>query len=56
MPLISPLQYYLDNLATVQEAADRFVRASYYFKHLPQPHHYREAVAGVLSVMRTRGG
>ena len=34
------------------EAADRFVRAAYYLKHLPQAANLREAVAGVLSVMR----
>lgn len=34
------------------EAADRFVRAAYYLKHLPTPKNTREAVAGVLSVMR----
>jgi len=33
------LQYYLDNFATVQEAADRFVRAAYCLMHLPQLHH-----------------
>jgi penicillin V acylase-like amidase (Ntn superfamily) len=32
-------------------ARDRFVRASYYVKYLPGPKNYREAVAGVLSVM-----
>lgn len=34
------------------EAADRFVRAAYYLKHLPKANDMREAVAGVLSVMR----
>jgi choloylglycine hydrolase len=34
------------------EAADRFVRAAYYLAHLPKPAHHREAVAGILSVMR----
>ncbi len=34
------------------EAADRFVRAAYYLKQLPDPKDSREAVAGVLSVMR----
>ncbi|MBO9667572.1 MAG: linear amide C-N hydrolase, partial [Bdellovibrio sp.] len=33
-------------------AADRFVRAAYYTQHLPKPENYREAVAGVLSVLR----
>lgn len=32
-------------------AADRFVRASYYQKHLPDPKNSREAIAGVMSVM-----
>ncbi|HEV3112428.1 MAG TPA: linear amide C-N hydrolase [Candidatus Binataceae bacterium] len=39
-------------LPGTSEAADRFVRASYYEKNLPEPANYREAVAGVLSVMR----
>lgn len=34
------------------EAADRFVRAAYYTSHLPDTKDYREAVAGVFSVMR----
>ena len=34
------------------EPADRFVRAAYYLKNLPQPKEYRECIAGVLSVMR----
>lgn len=34
------------------EAADRFVRTAYYTQHLPKPADYREAVAGVLSVLR----
>lgn len=34
------------------EAADRFVRAAFYLEHLPKPKDTREAVAGVLSVMR----
>lgn len=33
-------------------AADRFVRAAYYAQQLPTPTDYREAVAGVLSVLR----
>lgn len=33
-------------------AADRFVRTAYYTQHLPEPANYREAVAGVLSVLR----
>ena len=32
-------------------AADRFVRASYYQKHLPDPQNSREAIAGIMSVM-----
>lgn len=34
------------------DAADRFVRAAYYNNALPDPKDYREAVAGVLSVLR----
>ncbi|WP_413289783.1 linear amide C-N hydrolase [Bdellovibrio sp. HCB337] len=34
------------------DAADRFVRAAYYSQYLPKPADYREAVAGVLSVLR----
>jgi choloylglycine hydrolase len=34
------------------DATDRFVRAAYYVKNLPTPKNNREAVAGVLSVMR----
>ncbi|WP_413582408.1 linear amide C-N hydrolase [Bdellovibrio sp. HCB288] len=34
------------------EAADRFVRAAYYAQHLPPPQDYREAIAGVFSVLR----
>lgn len=34
------------------DAADRFVRAAYYLKNLPEPKSYRECVAGVLSVIR----
>lgn len=34
------------------EAADRFVRAAYYLKNLPEPKDYRECIAGVLGVMR----
>ncbi len=39
-------------LPGTNEAADRFARAAYYLQHLPQPQNTREAVAGVLSVMR----
>jgi penicillin V acylase-like amidase (Ntn superfamily) len=38
-------------LPGTSSAHDRFVRASYYVKYLPGPTNYREAVAGVLSVM-----
>jgi penicillin V acylase-like amidase (Ntn superfamily) len=34
------------------KAADRFVRAAYYLRHLPEPETDREAIAGVMSVMR----
>ncbi len=34
------------------EPADRFVRAAFYVKHLPQPQSQREAVAALMSVMR----
>ena len=34
------------------EAADRFVRAAYYLKQLPNPTTHRQAVAGLISVMR----
>ena len=34
------------------EAADRFVRAAYYRANLPLPHTYREAIGGILSVIR----
>lgn len=39
-------------LPGTHEPADRFVRAAYYVKHLPQPNSQREAVAAMLSVMR----
>ena len=39
-------------LPGTSDAHDRFVRASYYVKHLPMPANYREAVAAMLSVMR----
>lgn len=35
------------------EAADRFVRGAYYLTHLPKPESDRQAVAGMLSVMRS---
>lgn len=34
------------------DAADRFVRAAYYLGRIPQPKNQREAIAGVLGVMR----
>lgn len=34
------------------EAADRFVRGAYYLKSLPEPENTREAIAGIMSVMR----
>jgi len=34
------------------KAADRFVRAAYYLERLPEPDTEREAIAGVLSVLR----
>jgi len=38
-------------LTATTRAADRFVRASYYQKHLPDPQNSREAIAGIMSVM-----
>ena len=35
------------------DAADRFVRGVFYLKSLPEPANQREAIAGVLSVMRS---
>ena len=35
------------------DAAERFVRAAFYLKSLPDPENQREAIAGVLSVMRS---
>lgn len=40
------------SLPGTTEAADRFVRTAFYAQNLPQPSDYREAVAGVLSVLR----
>jgi penicillin V acylase-like amidase (Ntn superfamily) len=34
------------------KAADRFVRAAYYLGRLPEPKNQRQAIAGVLGVMR----
>lgn len=39
-------------LPGTNRASDRFVRASFYIKALPQTSDYRQAVAGVFSVMR----
>lgn len=39
-------------LPCTNRASDRFVRASFYIKALPQTADYRQAVAGVFSVMR----
>jgi len=39
-------------LPGTRRSADRFVRASYYEKMLPEPKNYREAIAGVMSVVR----
>lgn len=39
-------------LPGTNRASDRFVRASFYIKALPQVSDYRQAVAGVFSVMR----
>ena len=39
-------------LPGTNRASDRFVRASFYIKALPQTAYYRQAVAGVFSVMR----
>lgn len=39
-------------LPGTNRASDRFVRASFYIKVLPQTSDYRQAVAGVFSVMR----
>ena len=39
-------------LPGTSDAADRFVRAAYYMKYLPQPQNIREAIAGIFSVTR----
>ena len=39
-------------LPGTRKSADRFIRASYYNKMLPPSKNYKEAVAGVMSVMR----
>ena len=40
------------SLPGTTDAADRFVRAAFYIQNLPQPTDFREAIAGVLSVLR----
>jgi len=39
-------------LPGTRNSPDRFVRASFYNRSLPEPKNYREAIASVLSVMR----
>jgi choloylglycine hydrolase len=39
-------------LPGTRRAADRYVRASYYANHLPDPNNDRQAMANVMSVMR----
>jgi choloylglycine hydrolase len=39
-------------LPGTRKSSDRFVRASYYNKMLPEPKNYYEAIAGVMSVLR----
>lgn len=41
------------DLPGTSAAADRFVRGAFYLKSLPEPANQREAIAGVLSVMRS---
>ena len=41
-----------DELPGSVKAADRFVRAAYYLRRLPEPKDQRQAIAGVLGVMR----
>ncbi|WP_013335041.1 linear amide C-N hydrolase [Gloeothece verrucosa] len=41
------------HLPGTSDSADRFVRAAFYLKSLPQPTNHQEAIAGVLSVMRS---
>uniref|UniRef100_UPI002011472E linear amide C-N hydrolase n=1 Tax=Argonema antarcticum TaxID=2942763 RepID=UPI002011472E len=41
------------DLPGTSAAADRFVRGAFYLKSLPKPANQREAIAGVLSVMRS---
>ena len=39
-------------LPGTRNSPDRFVRAAFYSQRLPEPQNYREAVAGLMSVMR----
>jgi len=39
-------------LPGTRKSPDRFVRANFYNQKLPEPKDYREAIAGVLSIMR----
>jgi len=39
-------------LPGTRSSADRFVRASFYNAHLPEPRDYREAIASVISIVR----
>jgi choloylglycine hydrolase len=39
-------------LPGTRRSPDRFVRADYYNRHLPEPKDYREAVASLLSIVR----
>ena len=39
-------------LPGTRKSPDRFVRATFYNKRLPEPKDYREAVAGLMSIMR----
>jgi len=39
-------------LPGTRNSADRFVRASFYNKNLPEPHNYRQGIASVMSVIR----
>ncbi len=39
-------------LPGTRKSPDRFVRANFYNEKLPEPKNYREAVAGVMSIMR----
>ncbi len=41
-----------DPLPGTTKAADRFVRAAYYLRHLREPHTVQESIAGIISVVR----